>query len=440
MCLLIGILPSTSDLDDSSFLQGQPLTSIYLSSTNPRWIPKSEEDLAAAISDGLLDETHYLDLKEKTDPAKSGNKELARDLASFAVDGGTLIIGVREDKPTRTFHLEPQPLKGLPEKVEQVARSLADPPLNVLTNAIEASANDGTGYLIVHVPASAGAPHMVDGRYYGRGDKTKYQMSDPEVVRHHIRRRATETDALALLQQEIDQDPLGDVGKQSHFFFLAQPTAGATDMLLDLTNGQHWQHRLLMLVNEAYTPELNIILREPAPTLAQATQGDRRAGGAALCNHNLADGRRHQPMGQQGEDVIELQFLEHGGLRLYSSRLSDNPGEPSGNEQVLFDAAAVALTRRMLEVVRLTAEQAGYFGNWTLAVGATRLQGRRRNAGEAWAFAGVSARYTQDTYRQATGATWADLNAGPGAITGRLLGPLLRSLGSQDVFTKALSD
>ena len=108
-----------------------------------------------------------------------------------------MIIGIREDKPTRRFHLAPQPLKGLPEKVEQVARSLADPPLNVLTDVIEASANDGTGYLIVHIPASAAAPHMVDGRYYGRGDKTKYQMADAEVVRHHLLRKANETGANA---------------------------------------------------------------------------------------------------------------------------------------------------------------------------------------------------------------------------------------------------
>lgn len=417
------------------------MTSIYLSSTNPRWAPKSEGDLAAAISGGLLEETHYLDLKEQTDPGKSGNKELARDLASFAVDGGTLIIGIGEDKANRTFFLAPQPLKGLPEKVEQVARSLADPPLNVLTDAIEASANDGTGYLIVHVPASAGAPHMVDGRYYGRGDKTKYHMSDAEVVRHHLQRKASESDALALLQQEIDQDPLGEYGEQSHFFFVAQPTAGRSDMLLDLTSGANWRNRLAELVNSAYTPELRAVLPDFAPNLSDATQGHRRAGGAALASHNLADGRQHKPTGQWGdEDTIEVQFLEDGGLRLYSSRLSDNPGESNGGEQALFDAAAVGLTRRMLEVVRLTAEQAGYFGNWSLAVGATRLQGRRRYAGEAWAFSGMSARYTQDTYKQATGATWADLNAAPGAIASRLLGSLLRSLGSQDVFAKALSD
>lgn len=79
-----------------------------------------------------------------------------------------------------------------------------------------------------------------------------------------------------------------------------------------------------------------------------------------MAAHNLADGREHRPTGQWGdEDALEMQFLGDGGLRLYSSRLSDNPGESNGGEQALFDAAAVGLTRRMLGVARLTAEQTG---------------------------------------------------------------------------------
>ncbi|MFE2693703.1 AlbA family DNA-binding domain-containing protein [Streptomyces mirabilis] len=417
------------------------MTSIYLSSTNPRWTPKTEGDLSTAIASGVMEETHYLDLKEAL-AGKADNRELARDLASFAIDGGALIIGISEDKSNRTFALAPQPLKGLPEKVEQVARSLADPPLNVLTEPIDASANDGTGYLIVHIPASPAAPHMVDGRYYGRGDKTKHQLSDPEVVRHHLQRKATETNALELLQQEIDEDPLREYGEQSHFFLVAQPTASRSDMLLDLTSGTNWRSRLMQLLQKAHTPELDALLRDGTPNLTDVHQGQRRAGGAALASHTLGDGRLHQPTGEWGDEkVIEVQFFEDGGLRLYSSRLSDEASEEGGGEQVLFDSAAVALTRRMIEVVRLTAEQAGYFGNWSLAVGANRLQGRRRWENRAtWNPSNLSARYTQDTYKQAVGVTWADLKATPGAITGRLVGPLLRSLGSQDVFTKVLID
>jgi hypothetical protein len=53
--------------------------------------------LQAAVDGGLFEESHHLDLK-KAPNSKGDNKELARDLASFAVDGGTLIIGVQENK------------------------------------------------------------------------------------------------------------------------------------------------------------------------------------------------------------------------------------------------------------------------------------------------------------------------------------------------------
>lgn len=84
------------------------VTSIYLSSDNPRWMPKSEADLKAATDGGLFEESHHLDLKEAPS-SKGDNRELACDLASFAVSGGTLIIGVKENKESRTFELAPQP-------------------------------------------------------------------------------------------------------------------------------------------------------------------------------------------------------------------------------------------------------------------------------------------------------------------------------------------
>jgi hypothetical protein len=54
-----------------------------------QWVPRSEADLAEAVSLGLLEETHYLELKREIPAGKGANRELARDLASLAVDGGT---------------------------------------------------------------------------------------------------------------------------------------------------------------------------------------------------------------------------------------------------------------------------------------------------------------------------------------------------------------
>ncbi|MET9318313.1 ATP-binding protein [Kribbella sp. NPDC003505] len=159
----------------------------------PRWRPSTEKELLAAIEDGLLRETHYLDMKRETGSSSGERKETARDLSSFAVDGGALLVGVEEDKENRTWRLRPQPLEGLAEKLEQIATQLVDPPLFITADEIPAEADASTGYLFVQVPGSARAPHMVEGIYYGRGDRTRIRLSDAEVVRHHASREPLES-------------------------------------------------------------------------------------------------------------------------------------------------------------------------------------------------------------------------------------------------------
>ncbi|MFI5728349.1 helix-turn-helix domain-containing protein [Streptomyces cyaneofuscatus] len=93
----------------------------------PRWVPRTEDDLQAAIDGGLFEENHHLDLKKAPD-TKRDNRELARDLASFAIDGGTLIIGVQENKDSRTFELSPSRSTGSRRRSSRSpARSSPDP-------------------------------------------------------------------------------------------------------------------------------------------------------------------------------------------------------------------------------------------------------------------------------------------------------------------------
>lgn len=354
---------------------------IYLSPDNPRWTPKTEADLQNGLDQGLLGESHYLDLKAM--PASKGdNKEAARDMASFAIDSGTLIYGIAEDKVNRTFTLAPQPLSGLEEKLEQIARStLIDPPLSILTDEIHSEADPAQGYLVVHIPASSAAPHMVDGRYFGRGDKTKYSLSDAEILRLHQQRQADDRAALALLQQEIDNDPIPrDQRKQAHLFLVARPLAGRRNMLLELVGGPQWSHNLAEFINQAFTPELNNILRatEVTPTLQHAGTGYRRARGAARATSNIGEGRIFRPGKPRAqENAIELQILEDGGLKLFFSRLSDELRDDltESKQQVIIDAAAVNCTRRFLALTLAAAQRASYFGNWVVAFGATGLRG-----------------------------------------------------------------
>ncbi|MGK5734212.1 hypothetical protein [Streptomyces sp. URMC 124] len=345
-----------------------------------------------------------------------------------------------------TFELAAQPLNGLPEKIEQVARTIPDPPLTILTEEISTAADDGTGYLIVHIPASPVAPHMVDNRYFGRGDKTKYQMGDAEVVSLHARRRNSEADALALLRREMEEDPLRDVGVQSHLFLVAQPVAGRRDMCLPITGAPDWNlrlHTLFKRVQESRDLQTALSNRGFSPDLGDAHNGHRRPRGVARCSATLKSDRTYVPEGRWGdEDVIEVQLFEDGGLRLLMTRLSDGRSERHAQEgdaeQVLLDAAAVILTRHMMELIRLVSDDVGYHGNWTVALGANRLRGRRRYSEQS--LFPSNHKYSADTYEESTGTTLAELREAPGTVTRRLLGPLLRSLDSEELFAKALTD
>ncbi len=64
-----------------------------------RYVPRTQEQLEKLGSEGLLAEDHHVDLKRELGHGANANKELARDLASFAIDGGVLYIGVDEGDP-----------------------------------------------------------------------------------------------------------------------------------------------------------------------------------------------------------------------------------------------------------------------------------------------------------------------------------------------------
>jgi predicted HTH transcriptional regulator len=153
--------------------------------TTPAWPPRTEEQLERAARNGLLIENHTLDIKRELTKGESGNKEIAKDIAAFSVDGGLVIIGVDEDqKPPQ---LTPVPLTDLSERIEQVGLARVDETVTVSTTEIPSKANPDEGYLLVEVPISPRPPHMADNKYYERGDKTNHPLSNAEVLRYHER-------------------------------------------------------------------------------------------------------------------------------------------------------------------------------------------------------------------------------------------------------------
>ena len=112
-----------------------------------------------------------MDIKRELKGGDSGNREIAKDIAAFSVEGGLIFIGVDEDTTPPSLH--PVKLDGLTERIEQVGLSRVDDPVLVTTIEIQSTTDPTHGFLVVEVPVSSQAPHMADGKYYSRGDTTR---------------------------------------------------------------------------------------------------------------------------------------------------------------------------------------------------------------------------------------------------------------------------
>lgn len=410
--------------------------------TPSRWLPTSEAEIQAALDDGLLTESHYLDMKRQVGDTPKARKETARDLASFAIDGGALLIGIAEHKDSEPrWTLHPQPLEGLAERLEQVATSVIDPPLYIVSHPVPAAAGNGRGYLLVEIPPSARAPHMVEGTYYGRGDKTKMPLSDPAVLGHHARRESERAIADRLLDTEVARDPIGDPGRRTcgRLYAIAQPLSASPTPALDLVRSSDGDLRRLLTAADAHVPQ---DLRGVDPGLGMLQTMSRRAHGVALSSYVCGGpGRTLQPTRGDAppnqESMLDVEFREDGGIRFLAGRLTAewgsrfSGGQEVERERVILDALAVTYGIRLAAWTALVGDASGYRGQWVLGLHGTDLRGlssyRFRQNGIGWSERGEA--YDADDYRESTVASHLELTERPQIVAERLVGRLLRALG-----------
>ncbi len=380
------------------------------------WPPDSEAALEAALRAGLLVENHLIELKRELGTGTNANAELAADLASLAIDGGVLILGV--DEPTSS--LNPIPLAGLSERIEQVARSRVDEPLYVRFTAVQSSANPASGYLLVHVPPSPRAPHMVSHNYWGRGDRTKYRLSDAEVERLMQRRAQWSLDATDILREWMGRDPTPTDGRLNpHYFFVGRPVPHRPELLLQVFAGQ-WPQRFQQLVGRAERKGSNL-----PPTLQQMTEFVRRPDGWAAHSYPISPTREVEDASSE-DRTIELEIAEDGTIRLMSGRA----GAPHSAGRFVFEEAPLGHTYQMVALAREISREVGFLGSWDFAVGLNGLRGA-----SSYMIYGLHQShgpiYTSDEYLQATRCTNEEIEANIGGVVARLLGRFVRALGTE---------
>lgn len=397
----------------------------------------SEAALQGHIDAGTLAEHHYLEAKREVAAGSGANLELARDLASFAIDGGTLVIGVAEDKTTSTFSLAPVQLSGLAERVEQIAASRIAPRLTIRCRKIQSESSAEVGYLIVEVPPSPEAPHMVDGRYYGRGDSTKHTLADGDVRRLNEQRLGRRARFLDRLAAEVERDPTPpEARSEAHLFVLASPSTGRPEMLHDALSAagqtlRSWAQTAIQRgppgARLSWPPHADF-----DPNIDDRLDVATRANGVGLHTWEVGPNRVPRSGGDKPvreRRLLDLEIDDDGTVRLFCSAGTITRSVEGDLPQRLTLTPLVAgLLVRIVRCAVDVSNAISYIGSWDIGLQLTELRGAVSSQ-RAQNFSVTPIEYTEDGYEAIAQFLVDELVANERAVVTRLCGRLYRGLG-----------
>lgn len=327
------------------------------------WVPKSEEEIDASIDRGDLEETHTLEFKGQLD---KNSKEMAKDICAMTVDGGVIIYGIGEDDNAQ-FIRTPIPLKGQPERIDQIIgtgiheRPAAD------IKPIPTKADPSVGYIVVAVPPSPRAPHMViarnNNRYYGRADKTVYRLEQGQVERLYRRRLRLEQDRAEFLDQEIrnsqfePRDDLGYLHLTSHPLFLSD------DFLDQALAGQTADSIYGIMQKACKSAPWS---GDGHPKFYVSNYAQRSYGKRVFLRPQPDDSE------QAPDDALNVDLFDNGSTSLFFGQAAHSRPDPFSNQPklIILEEAIAFICCQFLNLNRLLLQDR-YFGPLDLGVAVT---------------------------------------------------------------------
>ena len=395
------------------------------------WIPKDEQEIVSAMRNGSLEETLTFDAKREI-PLK--NIDTAKDVSALAnTAGGVLLYGVDEDSDGRLTVLNPIILENQRERIDQIVRSSVDEVPRFTISRIETQTDTSKGYLVVVVPPSERAPHMVivkgERRFYGRGETGNYILSQTEVGRLYERRRLVESNILPELEKAIAEAPLADNDEFAHLHIVARPVfLDDTILTKALSSGQSHTELLRVLVQSA--ADGSVYADQYSPDFQPPSSWTRRPEGY-FGKLQYSSGTDTRP----DAHTLFLQVNLDGSAQLFCGRAAELAGRVQRKE--FFSSIVAGNTTRFLALLGDLYEKAAYFGMVDTAVAVTGLGGsvlhRPRNP-----FSDLP-RYEGRDYRRSSRSAAELLKEDSKRVAAGLLMPLLDAIsqGTENPFKES---
>ena len=335
------------------------------------------------------------------------------------------MVGVK-DPGTKAEHVvgTADDMEGLKSRIDQIAGSTRiQPPLNVqFALPITNPADPTRAVLLVTVPASASAPHMVDEKYWGRGATGKRPLSDVAVSRLMMERGGRRDDFVERLRSlKLGSLPGPAERQNGHLYVMAEPAVGlAGPSLTDAAAGTH--PRQLVTAALSFRPTRN-------PSFESLNYLVNHPDGLALASWPLSAEAPDE------KDMLYLLLADSGSIQLASgqgTRLYGRDGDRIGIP-----------TNFIMEIVHQTLALAAhlgrfylsYSGHWNVGVHLDGIAGQpplHVFHEHHWDFR--SSPFQAAEYIRTSTASTEELAERTNTVVEALLGDLARGLGLRSLF------
>ena len=328
------------------------------------------------------------------------NRSLARQLAGFAAEGGALVIGVEET--TTGLAIASIDINGARERVEQIARDIPEPPVQVESFVLPSS-TPGQGVLWIEIPASSAMLHQVNGTYYERGDTQTRPMSDDDVA-DRMSLRANRTGPIdADLEAALSRDEPGRRQWQGRTCVVARPVGASHDEFYRSTQTREdWESFAYSVIQPSGL----------LPPTANSYWGVLKSNLGPNADDVLHSGQLFSYRG--------IEFHETGGF----CHLSYCHDWLQVRQDQVYPYGALLSCREVLQIVREVQERTGQRRMWDFACSVSNVQGltARTSVRERFHPARYIPPIPRDAYRSsAIGVSSRRLDSEPRAVIAELM-------------------
>lgn len=335
------------------------------------WLPKSAQEVEAVASAGDLEEGPALDAKRELD--REGWK-LAVDVAAMSTDGGVIIVGLDEDANKRLTVPTPFALAGVEERIAAIVGSgVAEAPyIDIRPLPLD----NGTGYMLIHVPMSPRAPHQViakgkaEGRFYGRYGSLNRILNEADIARLYERRQRWQMNGHEELAKLLAADPPHALepgrGYLQAFAYPVMPDLAMWERATGAAGDAGQLRAQMALVARNAAPG------NYSPTLHEAVNWVRVGGDVWALDTDYGEG----PYGG-----VRVEIEVNGRGQLFMARAADSDPRHAGGELIMWEAMIAGNLASFLALMGRFYDLAGYFGPVSIGLSVHGIQGAKTSSG-----------------------------------------------------------